>query len=110
MIYHVRAKLRKERAAEFLRRLTDGSIARQRPDGAEIVASMERATVGEDGQVEWSETCFCSPPLQHERETVLDAHFTDLTVEPIEGHRRYDGAPLMEYLRGIAGQSSKGRT
>ncbi len=110
MIYHVRARLRPERAAEFLRRLTDGSIARQRPDGAEIVAAMERATVGKDGVVEWSEMCFCSPPLQHERETVLDAHFTDLTTEPIEAHARYLGAPFMDHLRGITRSAAEGRT
>ena len=45
MLYAVSAKLIADRATEFHKRLTDGSIAAQRPDGAEIVAAMERARV-----------------------------------------------------------------
>ena len=54
MIYHVRAKFRSETAAEFLTKLTDGTIANQRPDGPELVASMDRAVVNAEGQIEWS--------------------------------------------------------
>ena len=42
-LYAVSAKLIPDRAPEFHTRLTDGSIASQRPDGAEIVAAMKRA-------------------------------------------------------------------
>ena len=59
MLYAVSAKLIADRAAEFHKRLTDGSIAAQRPDGGEIVAAMERARVAPDGAVRWTETCFC---------------------------------------------------
>lgn len=102
MIYHVRARFRHETATDFLARLTDGSIAEQRPDGAEIVASMERAVVASDGQVEWSETCYCGTPLAHERATVLDLYFDDLTTEEIERHETYDGRPFMNHLRELA--------
>ncbi len=102
MIYRVRAKLREDTAAALLAKLTDGTVARQKPDGAEIVASMERAVVNADGFVEWSETCFCGAPLAHERATVLDAHFDGLTTEPTEAHGRYAGEPFMEYLRMLA--------
>jgi len=104
MIYHVRAKLNEEHAPEFLRRLTDGSIARQRPDGAEIVASMKRAVVASDGTVEWSEMCFCPTPLLHERETVLDRHFDNIVTEPIEDYASHSGKPFMQYLEGKAAQ------
>ena len=40
MIYKVRARLRPGTEAALLQKLTDGSVASQRPDGAEIVASM----------------------------------------------------------------------
>ena len=45
MHYLVRARFREETAAELSRLLRDGTIARQRPDGPEIVASMQRAVV-----------------------------------------------------------------
>jgi len=99
MIYKVRARLRPGTKAALLGRLTDGTVAAQRPDGAEIVASMERAMFTGDGHVQWSETCYCSPPLAHERETVLDHHFDEIETEEIGAYERYEGAPLMEHLR-----------
>ncbi len=101
MIYHVRATLRPETAAVLLAKLTDGTIASQRPDGAELVASMNRAVITEQGQVEWSETCFCATPLLHERTTVLDGHFDNLTTEPIAAHQSYAGQPFMDHLRAL---------
>jgi hypothetical protein len=102
MIYRVRARFRPETAAAFLRKLTDGTVARQVPDGQEIVASMNRAVLNEAGEVEWSELCFCVPPLAHERATILDAHFEDITTEVIQAHRRYEGTPFMEHLKRMA--------
>ena len=102
MIYHVQASLRKAKATELLKKLTDGTIARQRPDGPELVASMERAVINEQRKVEWSEMCFCPSPLHHERATVLDQYFDSITTEPIEAHASYAGQPFMEYLRAIA--------
>ena len=49
MLYAVSARLIPDRALEFHTRLTDGSIAAQRPDGAEIVAAIQRARVAPDG-------------------------------------------------------------
>lgn len=101
MIYHVRAKFRSETAAEFLTKLTDGTIANQRPDGPELVASMDRAVVNAEGQIEWSELCYCDPPLAHERATVLDVHFEDIWTYPIESHVQYEGQPFMNQLRAL---------
>ena len=64
MLYAVSARLIADRAAEFHKRLTDGSIAAQRPDGGEIVAAMERARVAPDGAVRWTETCYCANAAQ----------------------------------------------
>jgi len=99
MIYKVRARLRPGTEAALLQKLTDGTVASQRPDGPEIVASMARAVMTGDGQVEWSETCYCSPPLAHERETVLDRHFDAISTREIGAHETYDGTPLMDHLR-----------
>ena len=102
MIYHVTAAFRPEPASDFLAKLTDGTIAKQRPDGAEIVASMERAVVTDAGTVEWSEMCFCPSPLKHERATVLDRHFDDIRTETIDAQATYEGEPFMDYLRRLA--------
>ncbi len=98
MVYSVRAKLVAEWSEEFYRKLTDGTIERQRPDGSEIVSSMERARIAEDGAVRWTETCFCPTPLKHERETVLDRYFFDIETEPVHTHISFDGEPLMDRL------------
>ncbi|MCP4316043.1 MAG: hypothetical protein GY789_08505 [Hyphomicrobiales bacterium] len=105
MIYHVRAKFRADTAAAFLAKLTDGTIDNQRPDGSEIVASMDRAVVNSEGQVEWSELCYCNPPLAHERATVLDLHFEDISTEPIEAHEQHEGRPFMQHLGALVSKT-----
>jgi hypothetical protein len=98
MLYAVSAKLILDRATEFRVRLTDGSIAAQGPDGAEIVAAMQRARVAPDGTVRWTETCYCPTPLQHERATVLDRYFAQIETSLIDKPETFDGAPLMDRL------------
>jgi hypothetical protein len=98
MLYAVSARLISDRGHEFRTRLTDGSIAAQRPDGAEIVAAMQRARVAPDGTVRWTETCYCPTPLQHERATVLDLYFTGIETNVIDKPETFDGAPLMDRL------------
>ena len=58
MHYTVQARIIPETAADFLRKLTDGTIENQKPDGKEIVASMKRAVIDEDGIVRWGEVCY----------------------------------------------------
>jgi len=98
MIYAVQAHFRPNTAADFLHKLTDGTIQSQYPDGREIVASMKRAVIDKDGTVRWSETCYCPTPLQHERETVYDNHFTDFHTNVAEDDVQFQGRPFMEYL------------
>jgi hypothetical protein len=98
MLYAVSAKLIPDRAAEFRARLADGGIAAQRPDGAEIVAAMQRARVAPDGAVRWTETCYCPTPLEHERATVLDRYFAAIETKFIDKPVTFDGAPLMDWL------------
>ena len=99
MLYAVSAKLIPDRAAEFHTRLTDGSIAAQRPDGEEIVEAMHRARIAPDGTVRWTETCYCPTPLAHERATVLDRYFADIATEVIDKPIAFDGTPLMARLK-----------
>jgi len=55
MIYKVTAKIIEDKVGEFYLKLTDGTIANQRPDGEEIVASMKRAVLTDSGLTEWYE-------------------------------------------------------
>ena len=93
--------MRTDTAADFLRELTDGTIASQSPDGREIVAAMNRAVLSHDGNVAWSEVCYCPTPLAHERATVFDKHFEALETELIKSYQDYEGRPFMEYLAGL---------
>jgi hypothetical protein len=77
----------------------DGSIQRQKPDGEEICASMERARITGPGLVEWTELCFCPTPLQHERATVYDRFFTELSTVEINKPVHFEGEPFVELLR-----------
>ncbi len=108
-IYRVTARLKADTAGNLRRKLDDGSIAAQQPDGQEMVDAFGRATVTKSGDVRWSETCYCPTPLAHERATVLDRFFEDLTAEPIETYQRYEGRPFLEYLGDIVATSSDRR-
>ena len=99
MIYSVKARFQKEKLPEFYKKLTDGTIENQKPDGKEIIDSMKRAKITTDNEIVWSETCYCSPPLKHERQTVYDKYLTDIITTPIEDYEEYDGESFMEYLK-----------
>ena len=96
--YIVRARPIAEEMAQFWDLLNEGTIGAQEPDGAEIVASMRRAVVKGD-KVEWSETCYCSPPLRHERSTVYDRFFADMEIEPLARPTRLEGKRFWDQLR-----------
>ena len=102
MFYKVRARLKEDTATELRRRLLDGTIGRQQADGQEIVDPMRRAVVTDSGDIEWSEVCYCQTPLFHERTTVYDRYFNNLSTEPVEGCRQHEGRPFMTYLRELA--------
>ena len=103
MFYKVNANLREETATEFRRKLIDGTIQSQKPDGQEIVNAMSRAVVTQSGDIEWSEVCYCQTPLHHERTTVFDSHFDNLTTEVVEGYQTHEGKPFMDYLEELEG-------
>lgn len=105
MHYRVRARFRERSASEFRQALRD-TIPRQQPDGEEIVDSMRRAVVAPDGTIEWSEVCYCPTPLQHERSTVYDHYFDDLTTEAVEGYVTHAGEPFLAHLDRLAESGS----
>ena len=98
MIYSVKARFIEDKMAEFYQKLTDGTIQNQKPDGQEIVNSMKRAKITQLNTIQWSEMCFCSPPLKHERETIYNNFLTDMTTEIIDDYKEYDGELFMGFL------------
>ena len=98
MIYKVSAKFNYLKAKEFHTKLTDGTVQSQRPDGAEIIAAMNRATLDAEGHINWTEMCFCPSPLMHERATVYDAYFTDMKTESTKTHEVFEGKSFIEKL------------
>ena len=98
MHYTITGRFKRETAAEFHRRLIDGTIENQKPDGKEIVASMRRAKVDREGVVRWSEVCYCPTPLQHEKETVYDHFFEDIETNKVEDYVEFAGEDFMQHL------------
>jgi len=91
MIYSVKARYMEKKMGEFYQKLTDGTIQNQKPDGHEIVNSMKRAKITKPNVIQWSEMCFCSTPLKHERETVYNNFLTDLETNAIDDYVEYEG-------------------
>ena len=98
MIYSIKAKFLEEKMGEFYQKLTDGTIENQKPDGQEIINSMKRAKITAPKMIQWSEMCFCSPPLKHERETIYNHYLTDLETKTIDDYVEFDGESFFEYL------------
>ena len=98
MIYKVKARVIDKTIAEFYRKLLDGTVAEQRPDGEEIVASMRRAVLTGPGVAEWYEKCFCPTPLQHERQTQYDFYFSDMSTEAAQEYGKIQGSSLWSYM------------
>mgnify|MGYP001245928361 CR=1 FL=1 len=78
--YLVRAK--PHHLTELRAELDNGEIAKLRPFGSTMHASLLNARLDSEGFATWEEQCFCSPPLAQER-SVLDVYFTDLTTETV---------------------------
>ncbi len=98
MIYSVKARYIEKKMGEFYKKLTDGTIQNQKPDGEEIVTAMKRAKITESNTIQWSEMCFCPTPLKHERETVYNHFLTDMETEIIDDYVEYEGEFFMDFL------------
>ena len=63
---------------------------------------MNRAVVTDAGDVEWSETCYCETPLLHERTTVYDHYFANMSTTEVDGYQEHEGRPFMQHLEELA--------
>ncbi len=101
MRYLVRAHFIEEKMGEFFRKLSDDTIARQKPDGQEILNSMQRARITAPGFIEWCETCYCTTPLAHERATVYKHYLTDIRTQEIDSDLDVMGDSFWDYLQDL---------
>ena len=108
MLYKLRAKIIKHNIREFYSNLTDGTISEQFPDGKEIVESMRRAKITNDGFVKWFETCYCSSPLKHERDTQDDNYFSDFNAKLVKETHIINGKSFWSYLKKLSINPSAG--
>lgn len=99
MIYTIKANFNQEKLKEFFAKLTDGTIERQKPDGQEIISSMRRAKITQPGEIQWSEMCFCSPPLKHERQTVYDYYLSEMKIKTVDDYVEFEGESFFDYLK-----------
>ncbi len=83
--------------AKFWTIPNDGTVERQEPDGQEITSSMKRAVIS-NGTVEWYETCYCSPPLKHEKTTIYDRFFTGVKTRAVESVPQLKGPKFWNFL------------
>ncbi len=97
MLYRIKAQPNWKQLSNFWTILNDGTVSKQEPDGTEICASMKRAVISGD-KVEWYETCYCSPPLKHERATIYDKFFTGIQIEPISSAPELRGRDFWKHL------------
>ncbi len=91
MIYRVSAQYLEDKTAEFYEKLTDGTIGNQRPDGHEILESMQRAKITNPDTIEWYEACYCPTPLAHERSTVYDFYLTEKNTVEVDDYGTSEG-------------------
>jgi hypothetical protein len=105
MKYSVRARPRIEKLPRLWTILNNGTVEQQEPDGKEILASMKRAVIV-DGEARWNETCYCTPPLRHERSTVYDEYFTGIEIKPLKNLAPLGGELFWDYLREYSSKAS----
>ena len=98
-IYSVKARYIEGKLKEFYQKLTDGTIENQKPDGQEIINSMKHAKIISSDEIQWSEICFCPPPLKHERKTVYNQFLKDIETKVIDEYVEYDGELFMDFLK-----------
>ena len=81
--------------SDLKRQLDGGEIAKMRPFGTALDYSLKNARLDDEWAV-WEEEDYCHPPLDMERQAVLDHFFVNLSVEkvmPGEGWKKINPLP-----------------
>jgi hypothetical protein len=77
--YHVRAKLKPDRATALKGAIDHGTLGRGSVAGSEYLRDMTQARWMPDGTTHWVEVCFCATPLEEER-PYWEAYFELLEI------------------------------
>jgi hypothetical protein len=93
--YLVRARPKRGKLDDLEAQLRADAYVDLQPFGRALTRGLRGARI-EGERAVWEEEDYCSPPLAEERAAVLDAHFEDITVEPVasgEGWHRIEALP-----------------
>ena len=102
MYYKVEAVFYPHLLQEFYKKLSDGTIKNQKPDGEEIIASLKKAVLKDKFTIEFYEKCFCAIPLKHERETVYDKYMSSIKIIPIDEQAKpLEGKSFWKYMEAL---------
>jgi hypothetical protein len=87
--YLVKARPRMDLLESLHTELNSGKISKMRPFGKSLQYSLENARIDTEDRdcALWVEEDYCSPPLNMEREAVLDQYFKDITVEKVKSEK-----------------------
>jgi hypothetical protein len=96
--YLVHAKALMDLLPALKKRLDEGEIMQMRPFGEALQEALMNARVDENNIVSWVEHDYCEPPLDKERQAILDEFFTDIKVEEVgeaEGWHEIESLPRL---------------
>jgi hypothetical protein len=96
--YLVRARPNWDRIGELRLRLDAGEVVEMQPFGRALDHSLREARLESDQVAIWEEEDYCRPPLDMERQAVLDHYFEDIQVEAV---RQGEGWARIETLPGL---------
>lgn len=86
MRYLVKARVKPGCERELLESIEAGTLGKGSVAGDEYLHDLEHARVGDDGEAQWVEVCFCSRPLAEER-PYWERYFKLLSVEDAHSRR-----------------------
>jgi hypothetical protein len=86
MRYLVKARVKPGCERELLNSIESGTLGKGSVAGDEYLHDMESARVGDDGEAQWVEVCFCSTPLAEER-PYWERYFDLLSVRDAHARR-----------------------
>jgi hypothetical protein len=97
--YLVEAELIEDRANELRSKVSSKEFRDLEPFGRALSYSLENARFDpEKGVAVWEEVDYCNPPLNQEREAVLDEYFSELEVQKVgrgQGWEEIDHLPAL---------------
>ena len=97
--YLVEAELIEDRANELRNKVSSKEFRDLEPFGRALSYSLENARFDpEKGVAVWEEEDYCNPPLNQEREAVLDEYFSELEVQKVDrgqGWEEIDHLPAL---------------